>query len=293
MLELKKQSGPDSIFIVGSSKHNNEQSYLLRKWVSLWGSNNCDHQARICHSTTVAGVANTWGYGAMTNSYNDMRNSKCALYIGSNAAEAHPVSMLHMLHAKETGAKMIVVDPRFTRTAAKADEYVRIRSGSDIPFLFGVLLPRLQERLGRQEVHPRPRLRHGQGARGSPRQVDARQGPGGLRRRRGDRSQGRQDDGREPAEHHRLVHGPDPAHDRQRRRPRLVHPAARARQRRRQRRRRQHLPRPRQRAGRDRRRPEPRFAAGLLRPGRRRRGSTSRRSGASTSTGSRSSTRRA
>ncbi|MEO7150212.1 MAG: molybdopterin-dependent oxidoreductase, partial [Burkholderiaceae bacterium] len=46
MLELKKQSGPDSVFIVGSSKHSNEQSYLLRKWVSLWGSNNCDHQAR-------------------------------------------------------------------------------------------------------------------------------------------------------------------------------------------------------------------------------------------------------
>jgi formate dehydrogenase major subunit len=139
MLELKKQSGPDSIFVVGSSKHNNEQAYLLRKWMSLWGSNNCDHQARICHSTTVAGVANTWGYGAMTNSYNDMRNSKCAMYIGSNAAEAHPVSMLHMLHAKETGCKMIVVDPRFTRTAAKADDYVRIRSGSDIAFLFGVV----------------------------------------------------------------------------------------------------------------------------------------------------------
>ncbi|HYF20644.1 MAG TPA: molybdopterin-dependent oxidoreductase, partial [Ramlibacter sp.] len=137
--ELRKTSGPDSVFWVGSSKHNNEQSYLLRKFVSLWGSNNCDHQARICHSTTVAGVANTWGYGAMTNSYNDMHNTKCALYIGSNAAEAHPVSMLHMLHAKETGAKMIVADPRFTRTAAKADEYVRIRSGSDIPFLFGVL----------------------------------------------------------------------------------------------------------------------------------------------------------
>jgi formate dehydrogenase major subunit len=49
------------------------------------------------------------------------------------------VSMLHMLHAKENGCKMIVVDPRFTRTAAKADEYVRIRSGTDIPFLFGVL----------------------------------------------------------------------------------------------------------------------------------------------------------
>jgi formate dehydrogenase major subunit len=139
MLELRKASGPDSLFFVGSSKHNNEQAYLLRKWVSFFGTNNCDHQARICHSTTVAGVANTWGYGAMTNSYNDMQNSKLALYIGSNAAEAHPVSLLHMLHAKETGTKMIVVDPRFTRTAAKADEYVRIRSGSDIAFLFGIL----------------------------------------------------------------------------------------------------------------------------------------------------------
>jgi formate dehydrogenase major subunit len=139
LAELKKVSGPDSVFFVGSSKHNNEQAYLLRKFVSFFGTNNCDHQARICHSTTVAGVANTWGYGAMTNSYNDMQMTKCALYIGSNAAEAHPVSMLHMLHAKETGAKMIVVDPRFTRTAAKADEFVRLRSGSDIPFLFGVM----------------------------------------------------------------------------------------------------------------------------------------------------------
>jgi formate dehydrogenase major subunit len=138
-LALRKSSGPDSVYWVGSSKHNNEQAYLMRKFVSMFGTNNTDHQARICHSTTVAGVANTWGYGAMTNSYNDMQNAKCAMYIGSNAAEAHPVSMLHMLHAKETGAKMIVVDPRFTRTAAKADQFVRIRSGSDIPFLFGML----------------------------------------------------------------------------------------------------------------------------------------------------------
>ena len=136
---IKKEHTADSVFVVGSSKHNNEQAYLLRKWVSLYGTNNTDHQARICHSTTVAGVANTWGYGAMTNSYNDMQNTKCMLYIGSNAAEAHPVSMLHSLHARETGAKMIVVDPRFTRTAAKADEFVRIRSGTDIPFLFGLL----------------------------------------------------------------------------------------------------------------------------------------------------------
>jgi formate dehydrogenase major subunit len=136
---IRKDSGPDALFVVGSSKHNNEQAYLLRKWVSLWGSNNCDHQARICHSTTVAGVAQTWGYGAMTNSYNDEQNSKSLLFLGSNAAEAHPVSMLHTLHAKENGCKVIVADPRYTRTAAKADTYVRTRSGSDVAFIFGIL----------------------------------------------------------------------------------------------------------------------------------------------------------
>ena len=139
LLDIRKQHGPDAAYWIGSSKQSNEQCYLFRKFVSMWGSNNCDHQARICHSTTVAGVANTWGYGAMTNSYNDMQLAKAIMFIGSNAAEAHPVSMLHILHAKETGAKIIVCDPRFTRTAAKADQFVRLRSGSDIPLIYGML----------------------------------------------------------------------------------------------------------------------------------------------------------
>ncbi|KAI5913079.1 molybdopterin-dependent oxidoreductase [Azoarcus sp. PA01] len=139
LLKIREESGPDAVYWIGSSKHSNEQAYLMRKFVSFFGTNNMDHQARICHSTTVAGVANTWGYGAMTNSYNDMQNARAMLFIGSNAAEAHPVSLLHILHAKETGAKMVVVDPRFTRTAAKADYYARIRSGTDIPFIWGML----------------------------------------------------------------------------------------------------------------------------------------------------------
>jgi formate dehydrogenase major subunit len=139
MLEIRKKNSPDSVWMTGGSKHNNEQSYLITKFMRFWGTNNQDHQARICHSTTVAGVASTWGYGAMTNSYNDMHNSKSMLFIGSNAAEAHPVAMQHILRGKENGAKMIVVDPRFTRTAAHADQYVRIRSGTDVPFIWGVL----------------------------------------------------------------------------------------------------------------------------------------------------------
>ena len=139
MLDIRKKYGPDSVFMTGGSKHNNEQAYLLRKFFAFWGSNNCDHQARICHSTTVAGTAAQYGYGAMTNSYNDQHNCKSMLFIGSNAAEAHPVAMQHVLRGKENGAKIIVVDPRFTRTAAHADLYVRIRSGTDTAFIWGVL----------------------------------------------------------------------------------------------------------------------------------------------------------
>lgn len=139
MMKIREESSPDSVYWLGSAKHNNEQAYLFRKLAAMWGTNNVDHQARICHSTTVAGVANTWGYGAMTNSYNDMQNSKVMFFIGSNAAEAHPVAMQHILKAKEQGSKLIVVDPRFTRTAAHADQFMQIRPGTDVPVIWGML----------------------------------------------------------------------------------------------------------------------------------------------------------
>ncbi|HEX6610402.1 MAG TPA: molybdopterin-dependent oxidoreductase, partial [Hyphomicrobiaceae bacterium] len=82
----------------------------------------------------------TWGYGAMTNSYNDIRNAKTMIIMGGNPAEAHPVSLQHVLEGKELNrANMIVIDPRMTRTAAHATEYVRIRSGTDIPVIWGML----------------------------------------------------------------------------------------------------------------------------------------------------------
>jgi len=140
MMKIRDESGPDSVYWLGSAKHNNEQAYLFRKFAAYWGSNNVDHQARICHSTTVAGVANTWGYGAMTNSFNDIHNSKAILILGGNPAEAHPVSLQHLLKAKEeNNASLIVCDPRFTRTAAHADEFVRLRPGTDVALVWGIL----------------------------------------------------------------------------------------------------------------------------------------------------------
>ena len=85
-------------------------------------------------------MANTWGYGAMTNSYNDIRNAKTMVIMGGNPAEAHPVSLQHLLEGKELNrANLIVIEPRLTRTAAHATDFVRIRSGTDIPVIWGML----------------------------------------------------------------------------------------------------------------------------------------------------------
>ncbi len=139
-MQIRQKSGADSVYWLGSAKFTNEAAYLFRKFGAFWGTNSVDHQARICHSTTVAGVANTWGYGAQTNSYNDIRNAKTMIIMGGNPAEAHPISLQHLLSGKELNrANMIVIDPRFTRTAAHATEYVRLRAGTDIPVIWGML----------------------------------------------------------------------------------------------------------------------------------------------------------
>ena len=140
LTDIRQKSGGDSVYWLGSAKMTNEGSYLFRKLGAFWGTNNTDHQARICHSTTVTGVANTWGYGAMTNSFTDIRNAKTQIIMGGNPAEAHPVSLQHLIEGAELNkANVIVVDPRLTRTAAHATEYVRIRPGTDIPVLYGMM----------------------------------------------------------------------------------------------------------------------------------------------------------
>jgi len=75
----------------------------------------------------------------MTNHWIDLKNADVVLVMGANPAENHPISMKWILRAKEKGGKLIVVDPRFTRTASKADIYAPMRSGTDIAFLGGMI----------------------------------------------------------------------------------------------------------------------------------------------------------
>ena len=75
----------------------------------------------------------------MTNHWIDIGNSDCILIMGSNAAENHPISFKYVMKAMENGAKLISVDPRFTKTSSKADIYAPLRSGTDIAFLGGMI----------------------------------------------------------------------------------------------------------------------------------------------------------
>ena len=84
-------------------------------------------------------MANTWGYGAMTNSLNDIAFTKAIIIFGANPAVNHPVGFRHFLKARENGAVMITIDPRYTHTAAKSDYFAQIRPGTDIAFIYGML----------------------------------------------------------------------------------------------------------------------------------------------------------
>jgi len=75
----------------------------------------------------------------MTNHWIDIGNSDCIMIIGSNAAENHPISFKWVTRAQEKGAKLISVDPRFTRTSSKADIFSRLRSGTDIAYMGGII----------------------------------------------------------------------------------------------------------------------------------------------------------
>ncbi|WP_101298271.1 molybdopterin-dependent oxidoreductase [Halegenticoccus soli] len=136
---IRKEFGPDSTMWLGSAHHSNEEAYAFRKFCSLFGTNNCDHQARICHSTTVAGLANTWGFGAMTNTINDYRNFDLNVIIGQNPAEAHPIAMQHILEGQNRGGTIASVDARFTKTSAHADHFYRIRPGTDVALIMGLI----------------------------------------------------------------------------------------------------------------------------------------------------------
>ena len=124
---------------LGGAALDNEECYLWSKCARLLGITYLEHQARLCHSPSVASLAASFGRGAMTNAWGDIAHADVILLMGSNAAETHPISFKYVTKAREKGAKLIVVDPRVNRSASIADLYAPLRPGTDIALLNGII----------------------------------------------------------------------------------------------------------------------------------------------------------
>ena len=135
----------EGIAWMGSSVLDNEENYLIAKLSRGMGLVNLENSARICHSATVPALGATFGRGAMTTNLIDVVNAD-VIMATSNWAECHPVSYKWVMKAKERGAKIIHVDPRFTRTSATADIWVPIRSGTNIVYFGGLIRYAIENR---------------------------------------------------------------------------------------------------------------------------------------------------
>ncbi|CCJ35765.1 formate dehydrogenase, alpha subunit [Methanoculleus bourgensis MS2] len=131
---------PDEMACLSSARASNEENYLMQKFArAVLKTPNIDHCARLCHASTVAGLAAVFGSGAMTNSIQDISESKCVFVLGSNTFEQHPLIARSIIRARQGGAKVIVADPRYTPTAQQADLYMPFISGTDVAILNGLM----------------------------------------------------------------------------------------------------------------------------------------------------------
>jgi formate dehydrogenase major subunit len=127
------------IAALGGATLDNEENYLLKKLLTGLGVIQIENQARVCHSSTVVGLGTSFGRGASSSLPADLQNSDLIVLEGSNMAEAHPVAYQWIVEAKERGAKIVHVDPRYSRTSVLADRFVPLRAGTDIAFLGGII----------------------------------------------------------------------------------------------------------------------------------------------------------
>ena len=209
--QTRARYGADAVAGFSSARVTNEENYLFQKLMrGVIGTNNVDHCARLCHASTVTGLIQSLGSGAMTNPFDDLAIADAILVIGSNTTEAHPIGALYIKQAVARGAKLIVADPRAIPLVRFADLHLRLRPGTNAALLNG--LAHVDHRGGprRRDVRRRAHrgLRRGQEA---AQEVHPREGredhrrTGGRHRRRGAavrRRRGRLDrllDGHHPA----------------------------------------------------------------------------------------------
>ena len=140
-VSIRREAGSQAFGVLSSAKCTNEENYLMQKFArQVLGTNNVDHCARLCHSSTVAGLAMAMGSGAMSNSMADIaRDAKAILIIGSNTTEQHPVFGTMLRQAALRGTKIVVADPRQIDMVEFASMHLQQRPGTDIALINGII----------------------------------------------------------------------------------------------------------------------------------------------------------
>jgi len=143
-----KGYAPDEVGVVASAKCTNEENYVMQKLArAVLGTNNVDHCARLCHAPTVAGLAQSFGSGAMSNSISEIGDAACVLAIGTNTTEAHPVIGLEIRRGVKDGGKLIVANPKEIDLCRFADIWLRHSPGTDVALLMGMMRVIVDEEL--------------------------------------------------------------------------------------------------------------------------------------------------
>ncbi|MBA6265810.1 formate dehydrogenase subunit alpha [Colwellia sp. Bg11-12] len=134
------ESGSQTVGIISSARASNEDNYAAQKFArAVLKTNNIDHCARICHSPTVAGLKQSLGSGAMTNSAKDIFDTDLILVFGADPTENHSILGGHIMQAHAQGTELIVVDPRVTRLAKLTSMHLQLKLGSNIALINALL----------------------------------------------------------------------------------------------------------------------------------------------------------
>jgi formate dehydrogenase alpha subunit len=143
-----EQYSSDEIAVLSSAKITNEGNYIVQKFArAVLGTNSVDHCARLCHAPTVAGLAQSFGSGAMTNSINEIPQAACIFAIGTNTTSAHPIIAAKMKEAVRDGAKLIVANPKEIDLCRFANIFLQQKPGTDVPLMMGMARVILEEGL--------------------------------------------------------------------------------------------------------------------------------------------------
>jgi formate dehydrogenase major subunit len=147
LIKLRDED-PKSVAGFGSAKCTNEEAYLFQKFIRQgFKHNNVDHCTRLCHASSVAALIENVGSGAVTATFNEIKNSDVAIVIGANPIENHPVAATYFKQFTKRGGKLIVMDPRGVGLRRFADEMLQFRPGADVAMLNSIMNVIVEEEL--------------------------------------------------------------------------------------------------------------------------------------------------